>query len=97
MNDEKGYYVVEFRLPFYIAEVENEKEAATAAAKQCEKEYGFYPSAWYARVFEYGDLDGGVGIIAEYFANPTGTVFRKIDGNVEKHEEIIKKQQGSDH
>lgn len=94
MSNNKGYYVVEFRLPFAISDVENEKDAAIAAAKTCEKEYGFYPSAWYARVFEYGDLDGGIGIIAEYFANPTGTVFRKIDGNLQKHEEIIKSKEG---
>lgn len=93
MSDKKkSYYVVEFRLPFAIPEAVNEKEAAITAAKICEKEYGFYPSAWYARVFEYGDLDGGVGPVAEYFANPTGMNFRKVDGNLVKHEEIIAKQ-----
>lgn len=85
----KSYFVVEFRLPIQITNQDNPKDAAIAAAKVCEKEYGFYPSAWFARVFEYGDIDSGIGVIAEYFSNPSGNTFRKVDANVQKHEEII--------
>jgi len=90
-KEEKGYFVVEFRLPIAIADASSPEEASMMASKIIEKEYGFYPSAWYTRVFEYGDLEDGIGVISEYFANPAGTVFRRIDQNVEKHEEVIKR------
>lgn len=92
MENNKSYFVVEFRLPITITDQDNAKDAAIAAAKICEKQYGIHPSSWFARVFEYGDINEGVGVVAEYFANPTGTNFRKVDGNVSKHEEIIQKQ-----
>ena len=92
-KESKSYFVVEFRLPISISDEPNPQEAATAAAKIVEKEYGFYPSNWYARVFEYGDLEGGIGVIGEYFSNPTGKTFRKVDQNIEKHEAIIREEE----
>lgn len=89
-KDDKNYYVVEFRFPVAVNAVSPE-DAALTAGKLIEKELGFFPSAWYARVFEYGDIERGIGIIAEYFANPSGTTFRKVDQNIGQHEEIIQK------
>lgn len=92
-NQEKAYFVVEFRLPIYIADSDTPEDAALKASKIVEKEYGFYPSAWYARVFEYGDIESGIGVVAEYFSNPSGTKFRKVDQNIARHEEIISKEE----
>lgn len=85
------YYVVEFRFPLKIEEAKNEKDAAEQAAKLCEEKFGIKPDLWYTRVFQYSD-DEGIGIEAEYFCNPQGTHFRKIDKNLEKHEKLLEKE-----
>ena len=88
MSNDK-YYVVEVRLPVQISEAISVEEAARKAARIIENQYGVNISNWYMRVFEYGGGENS-GPIAEYFSNPSGSKFRVIDGNVEKHEEIIK-------
>lgn len=86
---DKKYYVVEFRFPLAIQEASSPDDAALQARRICEKEYGFFPSNWFTRVFEYGDKEKGIGVVGEYFANPTGTTFREVSQNIGKHEEII--------
>ncbi len=90
-----NYYVVEARLPVQISEALSVEEAARKAARIIENQYGVNISNWYLRVFEYGAGEGS-GPIGEYFSNPAGSKFRKIDENVDKHEEIIKNEQSSD-
>lgn len=85
-----NYYVVEVRLPVMISEALSVDEAARKAARIIENQYGVNISNWYFRVFEYGAGEN-VGPIAEYFCNPAGSKFRKIDDNHQKHEEIIQK------
>lgn len=87
-----NYYVVEARLPVQISEALSVEEAARKAARIIENQYGVNISNWYLRVFEYGAGEGS-GPIGEYFSNPAGSKFRKIDENVDKHEEIIKNEQ----
>lgn len=74
------YYVVEFRFPIQIDDASSVKDAALKAAKECEKRYGFFPSGWFARVFEYDGIS--IGPSAEWFSNPSGTTFRKLDQNL---------------
>lgn len=87
-----NYYVVEARLAVQISEALSVEEAARKAARIIENQYGVNLSNWYFRVFEYGAGEDS-GPIGEYFSNPAGSKFRKIDDNVEKHEEIIKNEQ----
>jgi hypothetical protein len=91
-REDKGYFVVEFRLPIAIADASSPEEASLMASKIIEKEYGFFPSAWFTRVFEYGDLEMGIGVVAEYFANPAGTVFKEVGQNIGTHEEILQRE-----
>ena len=86
-QEAKNYFIVEFRLPYVIAGKTDPKDAYKEAATLFENEYNVYPSGWFARVFEYGPGDE-VGCLNEYFFNPTGTVARKVDQNIEKHNEI---------
>ena len=84
----ENYYVVEARLPVQITEALSPEEAARKAARIIENQYGVNLSNWYLRVFEYGAGED-VGPIAEYFSNPAGSKFRKIDQNINSHQEII--------
>ena len=88
MSDDQ-YWVVEARLPIQINDADTAEEAARKAAKQLEFKYGFNLSNWFLRVFKYGDVDGEVGVTAEYFSNPAGTKFRDIESNVEKHQQLF--------
>ena len=87
-----NYYVVEARLPVQISEALSVEEAARKAARIIENQYGVNISNWYLRVFEYGAGEGS-GPIGEYFSNPAGSKFRKIDENVDKHKEIVDNEQ----
>lgn len=85
----ENYYVVEARLPVQISDALSPEEAARKAARIIENQYGVNLSNWYLRVFEYGAGEE-VGPTAEYFSNPSGSKFRKIDANFDKHDEIVK-------
>lgn len=91
----ENYYVVEARLPVYIKEAVSVEEAARKAARIIETQYGVNIGNWYLRVFEYG-AGAEFGPIGEYFSSPSGSKFRKIDQNVQKHEEIIKEQENEE-
>ena len=84
----ENYYIVEARLPVQINDAVSPEEAARKAARIIENQYNVNISNWYLRVFEYGAGEE-TGPTAEYFSNPAGSKFRKIDANFEKHEEII--------
>lgn len=84
----ENYYIVEARLPVQINEALSAEEAARKAARIIENQYGVNLSNWYFRIFEYGAGEE-VGPIAEYFSNPAGSKFRKIDQNILLHEQMI--------
>lgn len=90
----ENYYVVEARLPVQISEAASPEEAARKAARIIENMYGINVANWFLRVFEYGGTDD-VGPIGVYFASPAGTKFRKIDGNIDTHEELIRNEDAS--
>jgi len=85
MSQEKNYWVVEYRFPIVVGEAASVEEAAKTAKESFSKEFGFKPSSWYTRVFEYGPSLDIVGPINEYFCNPTGATFRILDKNDEAH------------
>ena len=88
----ENYYVVEARIAIQITEALTPEEASRKAARIIENQYGVNLSNWYFRIFEYGAGEE-IGPIAEYFSNPSGSKFRKVDENYSKHEEIIKNEQ----
>lgn len=85
------YYVVEFRFPLEIRSASSPEEAARKASQKCESKFGFRPHNWYARVFEYAGDDKNLGVTAEYFSSPGGTVFREIEKNFNIHDEYVEK------
>lgn len=93
---DKRYYVVEFRLPIEVTEAPSVEEAARKAARIITRDYGVDISNWYTRVFEYGGEHETFGVINEWFCNPSASRFRKIDNNIQKHEELIKNNKTPD-
>jgi hypothetical protein len=87
----KNYYVVEFRLPHRVSEASSPEEAATKAAQYFRHQFGVDVSLWFTRVFEYGGGPEDIGPIGEWFSNPQGTKFRKIDQNYSNHQELFEK------
>lgn len=87
----ENYYIVEARLPVMISDALSVDEAARKAARILENMYGVNISNWYLRVFEYGAGEES-GPINEYFANPAGSKFRKIDQNIEDHAEKVRQE-----
>lgn len=85
MADKKSYWVVEYRYAVTVTDGDSPEEAAGEAAELIKKEFGFRPNNWNARVFEYGASTTVVGPLAEYFCNPNGTKFRKLDQNDLEH------------
>jgi len=87
----KGYWIVEYRLPIFIEDAEDAKDATQKASKEISRETGVDVSNWFARVFEYGtgELED-VGVQEEYFFNPTGVSVRVIEQNHAEHDEIVK-------
>ena len=88
----ENYYVVEARIAIQITEALTPEEASRKAARIIENKYGVNLSNWYFRIFEYGAGEE-VGPIAEYFSNPSGSKFRKVDENHSKHEERVKSEE----
>lgn len=87
----KKYYVTEFRLPYEVTDASSPEEAAAKAARYFQHQFGVDVSAWFIRVFEYGGDPNHNGPVAEYFSNPQGTKFRKIDKNFDAHQEHFEK------
>jgi hypothetical protein len=84
-EESKSYWVVEFRFPILVQDAEDALEAQAVASVKFQKEYNIKPSAWFARIFEYGPSTSEVGPLSEYFFNPNGATVRKIDKNDAEH------------
>ncbi len=76
-------------MPIEITEAATVEEAARRAKKIMERETGVSFSSWYTRVFEYGEGKENIGVVKEYFANPSGTTFYQVDANHEKHDRMV--------
>jgi hypothetical protein len=86
------YHIVEYRMPYEIHEALSVDDAVFKANKIFEQEFGFIPSAWFARVFVYENDEEIVGPTEEWFYNPQGVKARKIDANYVEHEERAKNE-----
>tara|TARA_B100002019_G_scaffold73910_1_gene63836 strand:- start:2636 stop:2947 length:312 start_codon:yes stop_codon:yes gene_type:complete len=87
----KKYYVVEYRLAISIEEADSVQKAVSMAKRICERQYGFIPENWNARIFEYGSGENKDGSVSEYFYNPNSSNFREITKNIGYHKDLIEK------
>jgi len=87
----KNYFVVEFRVPVQVDDVDTVQEATSRAKRICERQYGFNPDNWYARIFEYSSEQDKPGPTAEYFYNPNSSSFREVMKNIGYHKDMIEK------
>lgn len=87
----KKYFIVEYRIPIEVEDVDTVQEAVSRAKKIIDRNFGVSPDNWNARVFEYSDSHSVVGPAHEYFYNPNSTVPREITKNIGYHSDMIKK------
>jgi len=90
MPKHKKYFVVEFRLPFEVQDVDSVQVAMNRAKLMCENMFDFIPDNWFARVFEYVTDDQISGPAKEYFYNPNSASFREIEKNIGYHNDYVK-------
>jgi len=85
------YYVVEFRLPVRVENINSVAEAVSLANRICHRQHGFKPDNWFARVFEYSADEDNAGPFKEYFYNPHSATHREIVKNHGYHNDLIAK------
>jgi len=85
-----NYYIVEFRIPIRVDDADSVMSAVSIANRICERQHGFKPLNWFARVFEYTIGEKTVGHIREYFYNPNSATSREIEKNIGYHNDLIK-------
>lgn len=86
-----NYYIVEFRIPIRVDDVDNVMSAVSIANRICERQHGFKPANWFARIFEYTVGEKTVGHVREYFYNPNSSTSREIEKNIGYHNDLIKR------
>lgn len=85
-----NYYVVEFRIPIKVDDSGSVQEVLSKANRICQRQYGFKPDNWYARIFEFTTTDSVVGPFKEYFYNPYSSTYREVTKNHGYHNDLIK-------
>lgn len=86
----ENYFVVEYRFPIKIDDVSAVQEVMSKANRICERQFGFKPDNWFARIFEYSTRQKSPGLVKEYFYNPNSTTYREITKNFDYFSQIIK-------
>lgn len=87
----KTYYVVEYRMPIEVEDVNSVQEATSRAKRICENRFGFAPDNWYARIYEYSVESEFGGPVKEYFYNPNSSTYREIQANIGYHNDLVEK------
>ena len=85
-----NYFVVEFRIPIRVEDSSSVYEALSKANRICQRQHGFKPDNWYARIFEYSTGVDTAGPFKEYFYNPYSATYREITKNHGYHNDLIK-------
>ena len=85
-----GYYVVEFRIPIKVEDSSSVQEALSKANRICQRQHGFKPDNWYARIFEYSSGEDVVGPFKEYLKKPNSATYREIVKNHGYHNDLVK-------
>jgi len=84
------YFIVEFRIPIRVDDVDSVMEAVSMANRICERQHNFKPINWFARIFEYVIGEKKVGHVREYFYNPNSATSRDIEKNIGYHNDLVK-------
>jgi hypothetical protein len=84
------YFVVEYRIPIKVDDVNSIQEALSKASRICQRQHGFKPDNWYSRIFEYSTGLNIEGVFKEYFYNPYSSTYREIKKNHGYHDDLIK-------
>lgn len=84
------YFVVEYRIPIKIDDVNSIQEALSKASRICQRQHGFKPDNWYSRIFEYSTGLNEPGVFKEYFYNPYSSTYREITKNHGYHNDLVK-------
>jgi len=87
----KKYFVVEYRIPIVVDEADNAQSAVSIAKRICERQHGFAPDNWFARIFEYDSGADMNGPATEYFYNPNSSNVRDIEKNIGYHNDMVEK------
>lgn len=85
----ENYFVVEYRFPVKVDDVSTIHEAMSKANRICERQFGFKPDNWFARIFEFSTKQKNPGLVKEYFYNPNSTAYREIKKNFEYFSKLI--------
>ena len=85
-----NYFIVEYRIPIRIDDSSSVHEAISKASRICQRQHGFKPDNWYARIFEYTTGEEVVGPFKEYFYNPYSATYREITKNHGYHNDMIR-------
>lgn len=84
------YFVVEYRIPIKVDDVNSIQEALSKASRICQRQHGFKPDNWYSRIFEYVTGMEEPGVFKEYFYNPYSATYREITKNHGYHNDMVK-------
>lgn len=84
-----NYYIVEYRYAIRIDDTATVMEAMSKANRICERQHGFKPDNWYARIFEYSVGEKVIGHVKEYFYNPNSATSREITKNIGHHNDLV--------
>lgn len=84
------YFIVEYRLPIRVDDISSLQEALSLANRICQRQHGFKPDNWFARVFEYSTGEDTAGPFKEYFYNPHSATYREVMKNHGYHNDLIK-------
>lgn len=87
----KKHFVVEYRIPIDVDDVDTVQEAMSRAKRIIERQHGIAPDHWFARIFEYDDNHENPGPAKEYFYNPNSAVPREITKNIGYHKDMVEK------
>lgn len=77
----ENYFIIEYRYAVKVEDVSNIQEAMSKANRICERVFGFKPTNWFARIFEYSTRQKSPGLVKEYFYNPNSITYREITKN----------------
>lgn len=84
------YFVIEYRIPIKVDDVNSIQEALSKASRICQRQHGFKPDNWYSRIFEYSTGLNEPGVFKEYFYNPYSSTYREITKNHGYHNDLVK-------
>lgn len=91
MPKHNEYFIVEYRFPIQVDNINTVQEAVSMAGQIFQRQYGFKPENWNARIFHYSTDSNVSGYVKEYFYNPNSATYREITKNIAYHSDLVAK------